>query len=120
MRKLTIDRSTWLRGEGSTKAYLRRKEDSKQCCLGFYCATLGLPTEKLVDVKSPVGVEALYEGALFPIEDAKWLFGGNVFNVSEDCHRLTVANDTLALAEDKREETVKEIFAKHDVEVEFA
>jgi hypothetical protein len=117
--KLTIDRSTWLRGEGSTNAYLRRKEDGKQCCLGFYCAALGLDSGKLVDVKSPIGIEALYKDTLFPIEAAKWLFGGNVFNVSEECYQLTIANDTLAIAEDKREETVKEIFAKHDVEVEF-
>lgn len=41
MIDVVIDRSRWLRGEGSNQSYLLRKDDQKMCCVGFLCQALG-------------------------------------------------------------------------------
>jgi len=39
--KLEIDRTKWLRGEGSDASRLLRPSDGKMCCLGFACLAAG-------------------------------------------------------------------------------
>jgi hypothetical protein len=36
--KLTVDRKTWLRGEGDRVSRLLRPSDGQMCCLGFWLA----------------------------------------------------------------------------------
>lgn len=56
MKKLTINRRTWLRGEGSEESYLRRAEDGKMCCLGFAAIQLGkLSEDDITSVQSLCG-----------------------------------------------------------------
>ncbi len=47
----TVDRATWLHGEGSNKSYLRRVEDGKMCCLGFMALACGLPEASILGEK---------------------------------------------------------------------
>lgn len=35
MKKVVVDRSKWLRGEGALNSFLLRESDGKMCCLGF-------------------------------------------------------------------------------------
>jgi hypothetical protein len=53
MFEVTVDRSTWLRGEGSYYSFLKRKLDGKMCCLGAFCIAAGYTTDEIMDIKSP-------------------------------------------------------------------
>lgn len=112
--KLIIDRKTWLRGEGSAASFLRRSEDGKQCCLGFYCRAVGLSLGQITDNHSPWGAahnencENLLPG---------WLINSYEQDNSLDCQSLMDINDEPGLKD--REEKIKEIFALHDVQISF-
>ncbi len=41
----TVDRATWLHGEGGSASYLHRASDGKKCCLGFMCRAAGVPKQ---------------------------------------------------------------------------
>jgi hypothetical protein len=54
--EFTVDRTRWLRGEGSERSSLFRPEDGKMCCLGFACLAAGHTEEDIADVSSPNGI----------------------------------------------------------------
>jgi hypothetical protein len=115
--KLVIDRSKWLRGEGSDDSYLLRNEDGKLCCLGFYAQACGLETEAITNVATPAQVPKY---ANIWGDGACWLFDES--NVSSTCNDLMMINDEKLPffdSEKEREEQVAAIFAKHGVQVEF-
>jgi hypothetical protein len=114
MRKLTIDRRTWLRGEGKETSYLLRRADQKQCCVGFYLEACGVPRDILVGNEAAHSPEV---GEILP-EEAKWLNTKYIYS-TPDARCLYGANDSRDLSEEDREAIIKEIFLKHDVEVEF-
>lgn len=132
MEKLIIDRKTWLRGDNSYGgSMLFRPRDGLKCCLGFYCEANGIPKENLECVADP--------SCLFIMEQVSipsWLFKNPYdldisTSLSEDCNKLIEINDRYIndkyyiskteydKQEAQREQEIKEIFAKHDVEVEF-
>ena len=135
--KLTIDRSKWLRGEANS--CLLRPSDGKMCCLGFYALSVGLSPEKITDISTPVGIplDSIYETRSQLWGEGKWLFVptnalafltnaytnsrtyGGQESTSADSSDLMKYNDCPNLNPNIREERIKEIFAKHDVEVEF-
>ena len=47
----TIDRSIWLRGEGSEHSRLLRPHDNKMCCVGICLRALGVPDSLLLDMQ---------------------------------------------------------------------
>jgi len=49
----TIDRKTWLRGEGLSFSSLLRIKDNKRCCLGFYCQFLGVSDDDMLEIGQP-------------------------------------------------------------------
>jgi hypothetical protein len=121
MFKLSIDRATWLRGEGNEAgaSCLLRIGDGKMCVLGKYAFALGMTRDQLRGVPSPIGFNKLHDDLLFKEERAKWLFDGNPNKVSQDAHELMATNDAEGLSETTREQTLIDIFAKHEIELEF-
>ena len=47
VKKFTIDRAVWLRGEGNRASKLLREADGKMCCVGMYLRACGVPDAKL-------------------------------------------------------------------------
>jgi hypothetical protein len=104
---------------------LLRLSDGKKCCLGFYLLACGVAPKDLINIATPYGVNAI------PLE-ADWLVAnGNITEKvnSSDARALMRENDGMESddvpLENKRSlkltdrERIKEIFAKHDVQVEF-
>lgn len=113
--KLVIDRKMWLNGNNSEFGSLRvseiEKNRRKMCCLGFYLKDQGVPTSKLTGCSMPGELETVPE-------QCKWLLTKDGFD-SKDCCNLTTANDDKNLSLKDRETKVKDLFAKHNVQVKF-
>lgn len=103
MKKFTIDRKLWLRGEGSTKSKLFRPGDGKKCCVGFYANSLGLTDERINNKSTLAQVSA---------SASNWA-------VSPDMDELYVSNDNPSTSDEFKEYRIKDLFAKHGIKVEF-
>ena len=127
MKKITIDRKIWLHGkkqidhtsDNPEKAsMLYRPLDEKMCCIGIYLNQCGVSKKVLlgkgdavslidVDIKLPKEAEWLVDTERYP--------SGNICSSnSKDAGHLMIVNDGTA-----NEKTIKAMFAKHDVEIEF-
>jgi hypothetical protein len=120
MRKLIIDRNTWLRGEGLDVSALLREVDNKMCCLGSYALQLaGKKPEDILGKKEPkqcvVGDEwgGLVE---FRIRTQP---SGVYADSSTIANELMNFNDDTSSAEHEREADIKGAFLTIGVEVEF-
>jgi hypothetical protein len=111
--KLVIDRRIWLRGEGSDVSYLLRGSDKKQCCVGILCESLGVSKKNLQDHK---GSQTL-SGFNLP----EWLTpeSDDLFKAYEINDTSVPANVEVAAFEASREAKITELFAEHDIQVEF-
>ena len=124
--KLTIDRATWLRGEGDSESKLLRERDGKMCCLGFYAVACNIPRDRILDTETPALIDEEGDSrAAWNRADKSgdWLFDSEN-EPSADCEELMVINDTHfnqdnAIRDQEREKAITEIFAKHGVEVSF-
>lgn len=114
MRKLTIDRSVWLRG--AADSYLLR-EDGKRCCVGIYLGACGVSDEQLFKRCTAFSVSVFDDEAEFP-QEARWTLD-DVYNNSDTAMKLYRTNDDLSLSAEQRETRVRELFAEQDIEVEF-
>jgi hypothetical protein len=112
-QEFTIDRKTWLQGEGSEASRLLRPEDNKRCCLGFYLESCGVSVRKLLDKKAPSDVNcSLKRGA--------WLLTGwNDREASHDASELMTINDCMGMYKRSREKRVRELFAGNGILVKF-
>lgn len=110
MKKLVVDRKTWLRGEGPRNSRLLREEDQTMCCLGFYAIACGLSSDDITDAADPPDCLSTWP------DEARWLFSGP--RVSGVCAHLIHQNDSR-MDETKRERIIAAIFADNGVEVEF-
>jgi len=117
MEKLTINRKEWLRGEGDIASALYRSLDNKKCCLGIALISGGIPEEFLIDLCSPVDIRPL------DIPDTYYWFLeeeeiDTLINSSDTC-RLMDINDDTTISDNEREALIIEIFAMHDIDVNF-
>lgn len=123
MRKLKIDRSIWLRGEGDRRSKLLRSSDQKMCCIGIYLEACGVDREILSDIGD---ASSMFVKRVLP-EEARWLVSTDISPSAESFYRI---NDCILnsdypdeyaeiSSEEDREQKIKEMFLKHDVEVEF-
>lgn len=103
MKRLVIDRSIWLRGEGGNNSYLLREEDGKKCCLGIYLGACGTPDELL---SGHVGT-----GQIVLPEEAKWLDQG--------ADAFMIVNDDPHTPASTRERGIEALFASHGIQVTF-
>jgi hypothetical protein len=112
--KLTIDRNTWLRGEGSVVSRLLRKDDGKKCCLGFYMNACGVSDSEIEEVRLPSDLDDIPNEAAWLVEKS------NIKNLnvpSPIAFDLMQYND--ASSQFGREEEITKIFKEAGVEVEF-
>ncbi len=118
MHKFTIDRKTWLRGEGSLCSFLLRAEDGKQCCLGFYLKSCGVPSDEILGFRSPICISGISDNFL-SMPKTSWLFSslGVLSNSTNDL--MTLNDSTNVASESMKENLIKKIFLKNDVEAEF-
>jgi hypothetical protein len=120
MYKLTIDRNTWLRGEGGDDSFLLREVDGKQCCLGFLGFACGATRKQLIGARTPSVSRVL---DIFNKDLGKFLFVSDHWNeFSKDAEELMYINDRLPeyfSSETEREKQLTEIFARNGIEIEF-
>lgn len=108
--KLTIDRSIWLRGEGSIASFLLRQSDNKQCCIGILLEANGVKRDKLMGVSAVKNENNI--PCVIPPDNLNWL---NEDQVNE----FYSINDSKAYDDTFREQKLTEMFATHGIEVEF-
>lgn len=112
IKKLVIDRSCWLRGEGAQTSRLLRPRDGKMCCLGFFGLACGYDREDMIDQRGPANMT---DQARWP----EWLRAEPAEAPKQDAIALMASNDTPPWTGEKRERVIAEIFALRGVEVEF-
>ncbi len=114
--KLVIDRTKWLHGEGAVASKLLRRQDKKQCCIGFLCSAYGVPDSAMEDVG---GSQKLSHKLPSWLKVESYIGENAEYHIKDDLFSAYEANDSQKLDEALREESIIAIFAKHDVEVEF-
>lgn len=109
LTRLVITRSRWLRGEGPSKSCLRRGEDGKMCCLGFYCVALGKSDLQITGMSEPdhVGVHGWLDQAHNEWALALSLVRGRVVDILMD------GNDRIDTTETEREASLTTLFRKY-------
>ena len=113
--KLTIDRKTWLRGEGCSASFLLR-QDGKKCCLGFYALKKGFNLKYIKDKKSLAQLpNPMKNFPDFCREDEK---RNDYFN-SNFAGELMSNNDSKYLTCSERENKIAKLFKEIKVDVEF-
>lgn len=136
MKKLTINRKLWHRG--NIDSDLRLGTRSKYCCIGLYCRAKNIPVKKLIDVSTP---EDLFSnlgrtisvkeklGKLLSDDNENSIFTNNLIAINDyeldnnDSVYLIHKNGnqyTRAIkSEADRERLIKQQFKLIGVEVEF-
>ncbi len=116
--KFTIDRKTWLRGEGPLESYLLRRYDGKRCCLGFKAEACGYFLLDLADIHDPAGLLKQASAIINP--GFERLLAGNSNANAKVTRDLIFANDNPVIErEGLRERVIQELFATIGDEVEF-
>jgi hypothetical protein len=121
IKKFTIDRNIWLRGESDDSSELFRATDKRMCCVGIYLKECGVPLDHLLGRGVPLKE--------FTPEEALWLFpavASSTGHLHPDQSKLAgnlyVENDVVACHlddESDREKAIKRYFAEAGVEVDF-
>lgn len=122
--KLVIDRSKWLRGEGSTNSQLRRLSDGKMCCLGFHALACGADKKLITGSTQPLHLCEIrgfkypsgqtWAGTATPLGSSVDWLGPYMFS------RLTEINDAANIDDATREAWLIEGFrVLGGVEIEF-
>jgi hypothetical protein len=124
--KFTIDRKTWLRGEGEDDSALLREYDNKMCCLGGIARQCGITG--IVGELSPAGVEEdqwdKFPEPLRPLKKPHTLKGvplaNKTYNDNSDLATdMMKVNDDEGISDEEREAKLKELCAPHGIELEF-
>jgi hypothetical protein len=110
----TIDRKTWLQGEGSDESYLFRSRDGKQCCLGFYMEACAVPRQKITSVMTPMGLRLEFRNQV-----PNWLFNEDHNNISDVCNILMRVNDLENENPSDKEKRIALLFKQAGIEVTF-
>lgn len=127
-KTIRIDRKKWARGGNEAMNLLWDKEVQKGCCLGHVihqtsrCAwdaldQKGCPDEvfkkdSLLTIKSdPYTYTCQYTG--------KTLTEDGIVADSELAKKAMQINDAASITEKQREQRLTELFAKHDIKLEF-
>jgi hypothetical protein len=122
MKKLTIKRSEWLRGEGFTASKLLRPEDGKKCCLGVLSLQLlGATEDQIKGVDAPARVPEISwpEGFIRPMPHLDGAPSAVRYMHNSDCEHLMEINDNRAMSDVEREFLLVENFQKFGIDVEF-
>ncbi len=119
----TVDRATWLRGEGPIESTLQRPSDGKRCCLGFLALSCGIPADAIQDRKTLLALKVEYWDRLPPKLNEK-----AAAYEHEIVERLMALNDDpgpftgtapLVTSEEDREAKLTATFLEADIGVTF-
>lgn len=115
MINVTVRRSRWLRGEGSTYSSLYRSEDGRMCCLGFACEALGYQVEDIRDISSPneLDTPTIWEGL-----EALERFNGD-YVCGPVTRQLMEYNDDKLLPDSEREAKIAALGSKIGIKFTF-
>jgi hypothetical protein len=124
MMKVTIKRSEWYRGNGGKGSALLRDVDGMKCCVGFFALACGMERDVIMG-RSEIRDVPNYDNTELP-EPAKWMaeYGAGWLLNTDDAREIYNLNDRpvcelTTKSEEERERGLAELFAKHDVELEF-
>jgi len=130
MKKLIIDRQTWLRGD---KTSCLLNNNKHRCCLGFLAQQCGIKDKYIQNIGSLCEVIEEEKINIFNIIDLQFLIdmsGKGTYN-STDAYHLMEINDIpinvemelqpgiVIRSELEREEFLKRKFAEYNIDVEF-
>lgn len=127
MKRLVIDRTTWLRGDSKNSSLLRT-EDGKMCCLGFCALQAGFTPEQIEDKPEPTGVSTIDDpddlwpdGILERIEDTDPETDELVVEYCTTLvtDELMATNDNENLLDSEREKKITSLFASIGITAEF-
>lgn len=107
--EFTVDRRTWLRGEGFSSRLLR-KTDGKMCCMGSYCLARGLKPEEIEDVAS-------VNSAVDTYTDSR-MMGWEGALINSKC-RVYGVNDTPTTDDVTREKQLAAALEPFGVDIKF-
>lgn len=110
--KFTIDRTRWLRGEGSDVSKLLRPSDGKMCCVGFFCLAQGLSEDTIND-------KPTYYAVIGSIENDPFVLTGDYIIDRQETWSMYHVNDSPLLSDEEREKLLTNNFAKLGHKVEF-
>lgn len=122
--KFTIDRKTWLRGEGGDDSALLRAYDRKMCCLGSVSLQCGI--NNIFGKSAPCSLKeeewAKFPEVLRPLKKpvvyAKTTRG--TYNDNSDLAAAMMrVNDDEDISDEGREAKLIELCAPHGIELEF-
>ncbi len=109
LTEFTVDRSRWLRGEGTNASRLQREADGKRCCLGFMCFAAGVPEKSIINVGLP---SRLSYSELLLLPDTLRSSGSNV-------QQIVTNNDQQNMSGPAREAKLTELFQAAGIKVTF-
>ncbi len=106
----TIDRSTWLHGEGTERSMLLRG-DGKMCCLGSLALACDIPRDSILGRTSPLNLSyAMGRRLPEPFQSYGW---------NSVPLRIIRVNDTEDIADGDREKQLTDSFQSIGIEVTF-
>ena len=120
-KEFTIQRETWLRGEGIDDSYLLRKSDKKMCCLGQILEQCGIPKSRLKGMKSPMNIKykKIKKGTEFLLENGFDIHGRPTLIDSILNIEAMDINDDTGIDDGKREKELRGLFAAHKINLKF-
>lgn len=116
MKKLTIKRSEWVRGEGPWLSKLFTSK-GKRCCLGFFGNSLGIPDREMKEIGSPGKFNEIFRNEIFRAKTT--LFPEILDEFSVSYAEFIEANDDESISSYDRERILKGLFKRIGVEAEF-
>ena len=124
MLKVTVDRSKWYRGQGSTGSMLKRASDGHMCCLGFVCLADGYTEDEITNVSSPGDITGIVhddgEGVVADKLVARYDDDGRLYvEDSSACNEMMSINDDNDVEDERREALLTELAKGIDIELVF-
>lgn len=117
IKVLVIDRDKWLRGANELDGQLLHRRTGLMCCLGFAALACGATQGEINGKQMPWNISDRVLNRIKP--KMSWLFPSDKTG-KRRLSTISGINDKKAhISETKREEKIKEKFAKHGVKVVF-
>lgn len=130
IKKFTVKRENWLRGEKNDSRLLRY-DDNKMCCLGFYARACGIPKKYILDESTPnesygnlLNMNTRWDSFLISKSDVctdPFLISVDdaYTDDSKSANELMKINDDDTISDKTRENRLKKLFLKNGIKVNF-
>ncbi len=117
VKKFTIKRSEWTRGNKNGPSRLLN-EDGFKCCLGFYALASGLRNQDIKLLYSPTEIilDKNKRWDSFLLKES--LLDDKLLN-SDACETLMFINDNPVSSDKVKEKDIIKMFKQHNVQVRF-